>query len=321
MIVYILIVISILLLGFIYSEKIENKMDRMLYTYDHPKLEIIEKIQTPYQKIILVEGKDEAKDWFVLYLNRYLQFYSRNESDAYHRAMVLPPLIIAKNHSSILILGGGDGLAARESLKYPNVKKITNVDLDPGILEFSKTNKKMVEFNEASFYDEKVDLVVMDAFQFVRKTDETYDLIFVDFPEGIDVPLARTYSTQFLNDLKRILNIGGVISIRADNYGTESYWSVVKAFREVGLYTIPYGTANEFYGTVYSEGMVLGSNSPIDYKKIDSQEDPVFEPLKNRASEEEIVEKTKDLELNTIYKPVYLYYFRKEFFNKYQVGN
>jgi len=312
-----IIIFILLLLGFFYSDKIEQKIDRIYYAYNHPALSISFSEQSPYQKIVLVKGDQSAKDYFVLYLNRYVQFNGRNGSDAYHKALVLPPMEAAKNRKNVLILGSGDGLVAREVLKYDDVKNVTDVDIDKEIIKFSSTQEDMVAFNNGSFLNKKVEIIINDAFQYVKKTDKRYDLIFVDFPEGIDLPLARSYSFQFILDLKRILNQGGIVSFKADLYDSQSYWSVVKTLKEAGLFVLPYRTANEYYGTKNPEGMILAGNSPIDVGKLKENDDPAFDPIKSVLSDAEINDKIKNIEVNTVYKPIYLYYFRKEFYNNH----
>ena len=40
----------------------------------------------------------------------------------------------------VLVLGGGDGLAVREILKYPRIEHVTLVDLDPEMTRLFSTH-------------------------------------------------------------------------------------------------------------------------------------------------------------------------------------
>src|SRR6185295_3768795 len=88
--------------------------------------EIVFAKSSSYQRIIVTRGRAG----FQLFLNGHLQFSSADEY-RYHEALVHPALSLQTNPKRVLVLGGGDGLALREILKYPSVEHITLVDLDP----------------------------------------------------------------------------------------------------------------------------------------------------------------------------------------------
>src|SRR6185312_1902731 len=115
------VVIALLVAGLIYANKLtslaEDEMfaDEIVYTRD-----------TPYQRIVITRGRAG----FQLFLNGNLQFSSTDEY-RYHEALVHPAMLVSNNPKRVLVLGGGDGLAVREILKYPSVERVTLVDLDP----------------------------------------------------------------------------------------------------------------------------------------------------------------------------------------------
>ena len=90
---------------------------------------------TPYQRIVLTAWKDDLR----LFLNSHLQFSSRDEY-RYHEALVHPGLAAMPEARRVLVLGGGDGLALREILRYPHVEHITLVDLDPAMTQLFSTH-------------------------------------------------------------------------------------------------------------------------------------------------------------------------------------
>ena len=116
-----LIVLSVLAAAFAYADRISFKAEQSYF--GDP---VVYQSHSPYQRLVVTRWKDDTR----LYINGNLQFSSRDEV-RYHEALVLPAMQMVSHTSRILILGGGDGLAAREVLKYPQVKHVTLVDLDP----------------------------------------------------------------------------------------------------------------------------------------------------------------------------------------------
>src|SRR5207249_9823390 len=98
---------------------------------------------------------------FKLYLNGHLQFNSLDEY-RYHEALVHPAMMSVKQPRNVLILGGGDGLALREVLRYRSVQKVTLVDLDPGMTRISERYSQLAFRNEYSYRDPRVSVVNTD---------------------------------------------------------------------------------------------------------------------------------------------------------------
>lgn len=152
---------------------------------------------------------------FALYLNKQPQFSSLTYQN-YHQSMSFAGLsFISKMPDHILILGGGDGLLAAELLnKFPK-SKIKLIELDPTMIELASRNNRFLELNEHALHNPLVQVQVADAYNYVRKTQDRYDLVFVDFPYPTSVDLARLYSFEFYQGLHRILNDTGVAIIDA----------------------------------------------------------------------------------------------------------
>lgn len=101
-------VTALLVAGMMWSEQISSKADDQLYAD-----QVIFSRTTRYQKIVLTKWKDDLR----LFLNSHLQFSSQDEY-RYHEALVHPGLSAVGSPRRVLVLGGGDGLALREVLKY-----------------------------------------------------------------------------------------------------------------------------------------------------------------------------------------------------------
>lgn len=172
---YLSSVIAFLLLvvGFVQSVNIVSVFEQMLY-----QDQIFHSEQTQYQHIVVTKWNDDLR----LYLDGGLQFSSRDEY-RYHESLVHPALSLAHVRENVLILGGGDGLAAREVLKYPDVNSITLVDIDPEMTRFTATYPPIVAMNEGSMSNPKVRVVNQDAYKYLEDTTEMFDVVIVDFPD------------------------------------------------------------------------------------------------------------------------------------------
>lgn len=115
-------------------------------------------VNTKYQNIVLTEGShptDPSSHNYQLWLNGNKQFSSLDEK-IYHEYLVHPSMSLAARHQRVLILGGGDGLALREVLKYQDVESVTLVDLDPEMVELARKHPVLSELNQHAFDDARV---------------------------------------------------------------------------------------------------------------------------------------------------------------------
>lgn len=162
--------------------------------------------QTPYQKIVLTKN---ATDDIRLYLNRIIQFSSKDEH-RYHESLVHVPLVLHKKPERVLILGGGENLASREVLKDSSVAVIDVVDIDKEIFKLAKEHALIKKINENAALNKKVNLIAQDAFTFLNTCKIKYDLIIADLPDPVNENIARLYSKQFFLMVKRTLNKDGI---------------------------------------------------------------------------------------------------------------
>ena len=140
-------------------------------------------------------------------------------------------------HENVLILGGGDGLAAREVLKYSDVKSISIVDLDPAVTDFFRDNALMRELNANSLRNPKVKVYNMDAWKFIEQHPDgkkLFDLIFIDLPDPRNIELSKLYSLSFYRMLSGRLAAGGAIAVQAASplFVRKAYWCAVHTMEE-----------------------------------------------------------------------------------------
>mgnify|MGYP003145775398 FL=1 len=165
-----------------------------------------------YQKISILDLHLLGR---VLVLDDIIQL-SELDCDVYHESFAHIPMLYSKDSKKVLILGGGDGILAKELLKYKNLS-IDLVDIDGEVCEISK--KYLYDLNNGALLDDRVKVHNKDAFDFCNTADEkTYDVIFGDITDPHpNSPSASLLSDQAVDAYKRVLTDDGVIAFQTDN--------------------------------------------------------------------------------------------------------
>ncbi len=226
------LVIAALAVGMVFAEHITETADASLYAD-----EVVLARNTRYQRIVITRWKDDLR----LFLNSHLQFSSRDEY-RYHEALVHPGLAAVPNPRRILVLGGGDGLAVREILRYPSVESITLVDLDPEMTKLFREHSLLRKLNSDAFHSPKVRVVNADAFPWLEENPAQFDFVVVDFPDPTNYGLGKLYTTAFYRLLKRHLAPGALLSVQSTSplFARKSFWCIRETIRAAGLNTWPY---------------------------------------------------------------------------------
>ena len=226
--------------------------------FKHP---VIHSQQSSYQDITVTKSDDE----FRMYLNGAIQFSSKDEY-RYHEALVHVPMMQHQNPKSILLLGGGEGLAAREILKYPSVEKIDLVDLDPAVTKISSEMALITELNEKSLFNEKVNVFNLDAFVFLLESKNQYDLIIADLPDPTSETLARLYSNAFYKLAIKRLTRDGILCTQATSseLTKNAFWCINETLLQSGFqHTYPYRINVPSFG---NWGFIIAKQNPLDFK-------------------------------------------------------
>ncbi len=211
--------------------------------------------QTPYQKLVMTQWKD----FYWLYINGQEQFSTFDE-EKYHEPLVHPALNLTRNAESVLILGGGDGLALREVLKYKNVKKVTLVDLDSVMTQLASNHPVLTHINNHSFLDPRVNVKNQDAFHFLDQNVNLYGVIIVDLPDPDSIDLMHVYSLNFYTLLKKHLIKDGVLVTQATSpyFAKDAFLCILKTVKKAGFTTLPY---HNQIPTMGEWGWVIGVNN------------------------------------------------------------
>ncbi|HLW77903.1 MAG TPA: polyamine aminopropyltransferase [Bryobacteraceae bacterium] len=247
------VVLAALGAGMIGAEKITQAADNNLYAD-----EVIFARDTRYQRIVLTKWKDDVR----LFLSSHLQFSSRDEY-RYHEALVHPGLASLPGARRVLVLGGGDGLALREILKYPDVASITLVDLDPEMIRLFSTHPYLVTLNQHSLTNPRVHVINADAFVWLDRSSDSYDFIVVDFPDPTNYSLGKLYTTAFYRLMAKHLSVQGLAVVQSTSplFARQSYWCIVETLKQAGLKTYPY----HLYVPSFGEwGFVIAGLHPFE---------------------------------------------------------
>jgi spermidine synthase len=254
--------------GMLFSARLVSNMETRLY-----QDEIVLAMDTPYQRIVITRWREDVR----LYLNGHLQFATVDEY-RYHEALVLPAMAAAARHDRVLILGGGDGLAARQVLRYEDVKRIDLVDLDPDVTRLFGTRPMLMALNENSLNDPRVTIHNQDAFAFVREATDAYDVILIDLPDPSVPGLSKLYSEAFFGLVGRRLADGGAMACQSTSpfRSRSTFWCIAHTAAaakwgpdaSIGLQVQPYHAEVPTFGTW---GFILAARK---LPEIDSLEMP-----------------------------------------------
>lgn len=225
-------VFGVLTAGFAGAGQLTSLAETHLYAD-----EIVHAESTPYQRIVVTRWRDDLR----LFLNGNLQFSSHDEY-RYHEALVHPGLAALPGAQRVLVLGGGDGLAVREILKYPQVESITLVDLDPAMTNLFSTAPALVALNQGALGSERVKVVNADALQWLEESRDYFNFIVIDFPDPSNFALGKLYSAAFYRLIEKRLSANGLLVVQSTSplYARQSFWCVVTTLESVGFKTAPY---------------------------------------------------------------------------------
>lgn len=316
-----LLAIPLLLIVFdvvfiIKADKIQTYIEQKFYDD-----KIIFRKRSKYQKIIVTKDGNDIR----LFLDGNIQFSSVDEY-RYHETLVHVSVASRglKNLRNVLVLGGGDGLVARELLKYPQIKNIVICDLDPDIVTIFKNHKLLRKLNNNAFLDTRVKVVNKDAFQFLHNSikrsqnvrfNRKWDLIIIDLPDPNNESLAKLYSVKFYKLVMRNLSRNGIAVTQAVSpfHARNVFWCIKKTIKEAGFNSIlPYNVNVPSFGVwgfiAFSMNSInLPNKIHIDNGKlkfINSQILPTFFKFPQDMSEVRT-------EVNKLFRPVILDYYEK----------
>ncbi|WP_338764450.1 polyamine aminopropyltransferase [Bernardetia sp. ABR2-2B] len=320
-----LLTFGIIIFGVVTAKPIVRYGEQKRYTD-----KIVYEEQSRYQKIVMTQYKND----YWLYLNSHLQFSTFDEW-LYHEPLVHPVMQLAtqsttKNNTEyrkegkidVLILGGGDGCAAREVLKYDNINSITLVDLDPSMTRLGKENPIIKKVNQNSLNNERVRVYNNDAFTFLADSMVFYDVMIVDFPDPKTIEVNRLYTLEFYQLCYQHLRPQGIFVTQAGSpyYAAKAFDCIDKTMQTAGFETLP--MHNQVL-TMGEWGWVVGNKSLKSQDLKSAMQNLQIKNIKTKwLNQDAMLQITSfgkkwksneiqydELEVNTIHNPVlYRYY-------------
>ncbi|MCG8582551.1 MAG: polyamine aminopropyltransferase [Bacteroidales bacterium] len=227
-----MIIISIVIVAGVYlADPIVQYGEQKKY-----KDKVVYAEQTRYQRIVITQWEDD----YWLYLNGNQQLCSMDEV-MYHEPLVHPAMSLHPHPAKILVLGGGDGCAVREILKYPTVESVKLVDLDPSMTKLGQEHPVLLEMNQNSMNHPKVEIINADGYQYVSDNKAFYDVIIIDLPDPRSVELGRLYSSEFYSICYKHLRPEGMLVTQAGSpyFATKAFNCIQKTMAEAGFNTLP----------------------------------------------------------------------------------
>ena len=238
--------------GFVASDRLMAWSEKAAYVDN-----VIFAKSTPYQRIVLTHSGQDLR----LYLNGNLQFSSRDEY-RYHEALVHPVLARLPSARRVLVLGGGDGMAVREILRYPRIESVTLVDLDPSMTRLFSTQEILTRLNDSSLRTPKVRVINADAFHWLKQNHEVFDFIVADFPDPSTFSIGKLYTTAFFHCVRGALAPEGafVVQCTSPYVARKSFWCIDETLRASGFVTEPYHAYVPSFG---EWGYISASREPL----------------------------------------------------------
>lgn len=209
-----------------------------------------------YQRVVVTSSKAGVR----LFLNGNLQFHSRDEY-RYHEALVHPAMAAHGAPRSVLVLGGGDGMAVREVLRYPSVERVTLVELDPHMTRLFAEQPLLRRLNGDALRSPRLTVVNQDAFAWLEQNPGAFDVIVVDFPDPTNFSIGKLYTTSFYTLIDQHLAASGyaVVQTTSPLIARKSYWTVAQTIETAGLSTTPYHAHVPSFG---EWGFIMASRRP-----------------------------------------------------------
>ncbi len=228
------IAVILLLVGAaFYSEELHRMLQRRLY-YD----DIVFSKRSRFQEIVLTRSGSD----FRLYLDGSIQF-STSDEYRYHEMLVFPAIALSRHADlSVLVLGGGDGLAVRELLKSERIRRVVLVELDPEIVSLATDNPSLRNINGDALSQKRVTVIIDDAYQFLIRNRTRYNIIIADFPDPHDETISKLYTVEFYRLIDRSLCRDGIFVTQSTSplFAREAFWCVHHTMKRVFPSVIPY---------------------------------------------------------------------------------
>jgi len=227
--------------------------------------QIIYQKQTQYQRIVVTQSHTSPD--YRLYIDGHIQFSSRDEY-RYHESLVHPLMSVPGNRKNVLVLGGGDGLAVRELIKYNDIDLIHLVDIDPEMTRISSTLPMLTDLNEGSLENEKLEVFNQDAFSFINRAGILYDRVIIDMPDPHNEAINKLYSKEFYTMIRKRMAPQGLVVTQSSSpfFTPRTYWCIEKTLDHIFDDTLSFHTSIPSFGLWGYHMARVNENIPTEFE-------------------------------------------------------
>lgn len=257
-------------------------MEEVYFEYSRPKngffffFEKLFEKKSKFQEVVVANSSFGK----CLILDKVIQF-SGDDEFLYHESLVQPAVHLLDSVKNALILGGGDGLAAREFFRHDDIEKVVLVDIDEEVVNASK--KYFPEFTQGAFEDSRLEINIQDAFKYVKETKEKFDVVIMDLVDPGHEAAHLFYNSDFFNLCKRVMNKKSIFVTHGSCFSIglptapRVFLDFRKSFKNTELYKSDF--INSFDTPM---GFMLGSNFDfkLDLEKIEKRYSKIKDKLK-----------------------------------------
>lgn len=160
--------------------------------------------ETDHQRLRVFQNSTFGR---ILTLDDVVQVTER-DNFIYHEMLTHVPILAHGKAREVLVIGGGDGGMARAAVRHKDVARVTMVEIDAAVVEFSR--QYLPGISDGAFDDPRLDLVIADGAEFMRDTERKFDVIIVDSTDPIG-PGEVLFTDSFYGHAHRALTAGGIL--------------------------------------------------------------------------------------------------------------
>ena len=174
-------------------------------------------IQTREGEAQLVRWKED----FWLYYNQQFQF-STLDKHMYQEAYVQPVMQFIEKGSSVLLIGGDNGVVEDELSNFQGDISLSILILDSAFYNFSRLNNDL----SVKEFETKEEISGQDVFEFLSLKSAQFDLIIIDVPDPVNLDFSQYYTVEFYELVASALTDHGFLVTQSGDYyknGTKAH--------------------------------------------------------------------------------------------------
>lgn len=229
--------------------------------------EVLYRQQSDYQMVEIVDLIEMGR---ALVLDGVVQVTVKDEF-VYNEMITHVPLFTHPAPERVLIIGGGDGGAAREVAKHTTVKQVDMCEIDSKVIE---SCREYLPEMSVSYNHPKVNLIIKDGVKFIKDHPNTYDVIVIDSPDPIG-PAVELFGADFYQNVHRALKDDGLFVCQSESvyYHQEIIKRINVALKELFPITRVYtATTPSYPGFLWAYTIASKKYDPYDRMNAEKQE-------------------------------------------------